>query len=163
MIRGMESDDVEPLVALVEAAKVFRPDEVEVAREVLESCASKGEASGYLCRVCEDRGAPTGFACFGPTPCTEGTFDLYWIVVDPRLQARGVASRLLETAAAEAARRGGRQLIAETSGTDPYLPARTFYEVRGFRAVARIPDFYRVGDEKIVYVKPLHPIREGGS
>lgn len=162
MIRGMEPDDVEPLVALVEAADVFRPDEVAVAREVLECCSAKGDASGYRCIVDDEGGARRGFACFGPTPCTVGTYDLYWIVVDPRRRAHGVASRLLGAAASEAAIRGGRQLIAETSDTPPYLPARSFYEARGFLAVARVPDFYRVGDAKVVYAKPLHPIREGG-
>ena len=24
-----------------------------------------------------------GYACTGPTPATEGTFDLYWLAVDP--------------------------------------------------------------------------------
>jgi len=156
MSRALESADVPVLVALVEASGVFRPDEVEVAREVLEVAAAKGEASGYFCRV-EAEGAPTGFACWGPTPCTQGTFDLYWLVVDPRPQGRGEAPRLLAQAEADVRRRGGRQLIAETSSTDPYTPARSFYESRGFRAAARIPDFYRVGDDKVVYVKPLHP------
>jgi ribosomal protein S18 acetylase RimI-like enzyme len=157
MSRDLEATDIPSLVALVEASGVFRAEEVEVAREVLEAAAAKGEASGYFCRV-EAEGAPTGFACWGPTPCTVGTFDLYWLVVHPRSQGRGGASRLLAEAEADVRRRGGRQLIAETSSTDLYTPARSFYESRGFRAQARVPDFYRVGDDKIVYVKPLHPI-----
>jgi len=156
MSRPLESSDVPSLVALVDAAGVFRPDEIEVAREVLEASAVKGEASGYFCRVEADV-APIGFACWGPTPCTIGTFDLYWLVVLPSSQGGGVASRLLTEAEADVLSRGGRQLIAETSSTDPYAPARRFYEARGFRAEARIRDFYRVGDDKVVYVKPLHP------
>ena len=158
MIRTLEAADVPSLVTLVEASGVFRPEEVEVAREVFEAAGAKGEASGYFCRVeLEGGGAPSGIACWGPTPCTVGTFDLYWLVVHPRAQGRGGASRLLALAEADVRRRGGRQLIAETSSTDPYAPARAFYEARGFRDVARIPDFYRVGDDKVVYVKPLHP------
>lgn len=170
-MRPLAWDEVTALVGLVEASGVFRPEEVEVAREVLEACAAKGEASGYFCRVAArgrtaDPGHPEGgeaegFACWGPTPCTEGTYDLYWLVVHPRAQGRGAASRLLAEAAADAARRGGRQLIAETSDTDPYAPARSFYEARGFRVAARIPDFYRAGDAKIVYVKPLPPAQGG--
>jgi len=156
MTRAMESEDLPSLVDLVEASGVFRSDEVEVAREVLEAAAAKGEASGYFCRVHEDNGESSGFACWGPTPCTVGTYDLYWLVVHPRSQGRGEASQLLAEAEADVLRRGGRQLIAETSSTDPYTPARSFYETRGFRVAARIPDFYRVGDDKVVYVKPLH-------
>lgn len=160
-MRPFEPADVAALVDLVEASGVFRPDEVDVAREVLEACAAKGEASGYTCSVEEEKGTPHGFACWGPTPCTQGTFDLYWLVVHPRAQGRGSASRLLTQAEADVHRRGGRQLIAETSSTDPYGPARTFYESRGFRAQARIPDFYRPGDAKVVYVKPLPPDQGG--
>jgi len=156
VIRALESTDVPSLVALVEASGVFRPEEVEIAREVLEAAAAKGDASGYFCGVASGDD-PTGFACWGPTPCTVGTFDLYWLVVHPRSQGRGAASRLLDEAEADVRRRGGRQLIAETSSTDPYTPARSFYESRGFRAAARVPDFYRVGDDKVVYVKPLQP------
>lgn len=162
-MRPLAPGDVSSLVGLVEASGVFRPEEVEVAREVLEACAAKGEASGYFGRVEDgEAGDPRGFACWGPTPCTQGTFDLYWLVVHPRAQGRGAATRLLAEAEADVRRRGGRQLIAETSSTDPYAPARSFYEARGFCAAARIPDFYRPGDAKVVYVKPLHP-NQGGK
>jgi D-alanine-D-alanine ligase len=171
-MRPFAPGDVTVLLDLVEASGVFRPEEVEVAREVLETCAAKGEASGYFCRVAAQAGAAQvgqlgageaeGFACWGPTPCTEGTYDLYWLVVHPGAQGRGAASRLLAEAEADAARRGGRQLVAETSGTDLYRPARSFYEARGFRVAARIPDFYRPGDAKVVYVKPL-PAAQGGK
>ncbi len=167
MSRALDPADVSALVDLVVASGVFRPEEVEVAREVLETCASKGEASGYFCRVAAEawgpgEALPEGFACWGPTPCTEGTFDLYWLVVHPRAQGRGAASRLLAEAEGDVVRRGGRQLIAETSSTDLYAPARAFYESRGFRAAARVPDFYRVGDAKVIYAKPL-PTAQGGN
>ncbi len=157
MIRGFAPGDVPALVAILEAAAVFRPDEVEVGREVLEAAVGKGEASGYFGAVVEVEGAPAGFTCYGPTPCTLGTFDLYWIAVAPTRQGRGLAGRLLADAEADVRARGGRQLIAETSDTEPYAAARAFYEGTGFAAVARIPDFYRPGDAKVIYVKPLSP------
>ncbi|MDW7709800.1 MAG: N-acetyltransferase [Deferrisomatales bacterium] len=155
--------DVPDLLGVTQASGVFRAEEGDVAREVLEACAARGHASGYFCRVAaaESGTGLEGFACWGPAPCTEGTFDLYWLVVHPRAQGRGIASRLLAEAESDAARRGGRQLVAETSSTEPYAPARSFYEERGFRLTARIPDFYRLGDAKVVYVKPLSPRRGG--
>lgn len=163
VIRALGGGGAPALVAVVEATGVFRPEEVEVAREVLETSAAKGEASGYFTAVAVEGGVPVGFSCHGPTPCTRGTFDLYWLVVHPASQGRGAASRLLAAASADAARRGARQLIAETSSTDAYGPARRFYEARGFRVVARVPDFYRVGDAKIIYLKPLQPIDQEGD
>lgn len=155
MIRGFASGDVPALVAILEATAVFRPDEVDVGREVLEAAVHKGEASGYFGAVLEVDGAPAGFTCYGPTPCTLGTFDLYWIAVAPACQGRGLAARLLADAEAGVRAREGRQLIAETSDTEPYAAARSFYERGGYAAVARIPDFYRPGDAKVIFVKSL--------
>jgi hypothetical protein len=43
----------------------------------------------------------------------------------------------------------------ETSGRADYDGTRRFYERHGYRATARIPDFYAPGDDQVVYVKPL--------
>ena len=48
---------------------------------------------------------------------------------------------------------GGSRHYAETSSTDKYAPTRQFYERAGFKEVARIADFYRPGDGKVVYEK----------
>ena len=46
-----------------------------------------------------------------------------------------------------------RMIIAETSSQPKYDKARLFYERLGFMEAARIRDFYRVGDDKIIYIK----------
>lgn len=156
LLAKLEARDVPELMALLEDAGVFRPDELDVAREVLEAAASRGEASGYLCAVARVSGAAAGFVCYGATPCTIGTFDMYWLAVHPRFQGKGTATDLVEAAEAGASARGARLMVVETSDTAPYRPARGFYEARGYALVARIPDFYRPGDAKVIYVKPIH-------
>ena len=155
--RALRAGDLEPLMEILLADAVFRSGELDVAREVLEGALSKGEESGYRCAVAEETARPVGFACWGATPCTEGTFDLYWIAVHPGCQRKGLASRLLDEVLGDVTRSGGRLLVVETSGSEAYSPARRFYETRGFRETARIPDFYRPGDPKIVFTRPLHP------
>lgn len=156
-LRGLAPGDLEALLALLEADRVFRPGELEVAQEVLEAAIAKGEDSGYRCVVAAQAGVPVGFACWGPTPCTEGTFDLYWLAVHPRGQRTGVASALLAATVDNVVRSRGRLLVVETSGSAPYAPAQAFYAARGFRMAARIPDFYRPDDPKVVYTKSLRP------
>jgi len=34
-----------------------------------------------------------GYICYGPTPMTDGTYDLYWIASDPRVRGQGSAPR----------------------------------------------------------------------
>lgn len=158
LIRGLGPADVEPLVGLVAATGVFRPAEVDIARELLEASLSQGEeASGYHVLVAAARGGerPLGYACFGPTPGTEGAWDLYWIVTGPEAQGRGLATGLLRAVEAALAERGARLLVAETSDTPIYEQARIFYLSRGFREEAHLRDWYKPGDGQLIYVKRM--------
>ena len=90
----------------------------------------------------------------GPTPCTLGTFDLYWMAVDPAAQGAGIGTALIR--AMEDRLRGlARLIIVETAGRADYRPTRAFYEARGYQRAAVIPDFYAPGDDQLVYVKTL--------
>ena len=58
-----------------------------------------------------------------------------------------------------------RLIVVETAGRPEYAGTRAFYEARGYRRVATIPDFYAPGDDQVVYVKsfnPGHDPEEGG-
>jgi ribosomal protein S18 acetylase RimI-like enzyme len=95
-----------------------------------------------------------GWICWGATPCTVGTWDLYWLAVDPAAQGHGVGTALVE--AMESRLRGRARLISvDTSGRDDYAPTRRFYLARGYRAVAVVPDFYAPGDDQVIFTKVL--------
>ncbi len=96
-----------------------------------------------------------GYTCFGPHPLTEGTYDLYWIVVDPIAQGRGIGHALLARVEAEVQARGGRLLLVETSSTPAYTSARRFYETSAYRCEATIHDFYAPGDDLLIFSKDL--------
>ena len=96
-----------------------------------------------------------GYACFGPHPLTQGTYDLYWIVVDPIAQGRGIGHTLLARVEAEVRARGGRLLLIETSGTPAYASARRLYETSGYCCEAIIHDFYASGDNLLIFSKDL--------
>ncbi|MBA2628245.1 MAG: hypothetical protein H0U85_09540 [Gemmatimonadales bacterium] len=53
-----------------------------------------------------------------------------------------------------------RVIVVETAGRSDYAPTRAFYEARGYRAVATIPDFYAPGDDQVAYVKYLTNIAQ---
>ncbi len=99
-------------------------------------------------------GRLVGWICWGPTPCTLGTYDLYWMAVDPALQGAGVGTALvgeMEQRLAGIA----RLVVVETAGRPDYAATRAFYQARGYRATAVIPDFYAPGDDQVVFVKAL--------
>ena len=89
------------------------------------------------------------------TALIEGTFDLYWIAVDKAAHGRGVGRRLMEWTEEHLRAAGARLLVVETSGTAEYTPTRRFYERLGYDGHLSVPDFYRPGDDLIVYSKHL--------
>lgn len=94
-----------------------------------------------------------GYACWGPTPGTEGTYDLYWIVVDPARQNQGVGTALLAAVERQLVREGCRLIVVETSSRAEYAPTRAFYEGRGYTRAAVIPGYYAPEDDLVIYLK----------
>lgn len=154
-IGALKDADVEQVVALAGRTGIFTGDELAVVRELVEIEVGKREQQDYHSFVARKNGQVLGFACYGPTPMTEGTYDLYWIFVDPKDHRKGVAGALLEKVEKAVRRARGRMLLADTSSSRPYLPARRFYQKHGFHKAAEVEDYYRVGDSRVTYVKQL--------
>jgi ribosomal protein S18 acetylase RimI-like enzyme len=141
---------------MVVAAGNFTKAEMETAAELVDEVLAKGDRSGYFVIVLEAVGASPavqGYACFGPTPLTDGVYDLYWIVVDPASQGKGLGRRLLQSVEVRVRKRRGRKLLIETSSQESYAGTIRFYERSGYELVARIRDFYRLGDDKLVFAR----------
>ncbi len=154
-LRDLQPADREPIARILRDASVFRPEEVDVGLELFDETMHPGPSTDYRWVVAERDGLVVGFACFGPVPMTEGTYDLYWIAVDPSARGTPVATAL-DQAVSEAVRAlGGRWLLAETSSLPAYEPARRFYQKRGYRLLERIEDFYRLGDDRLTFGKRL--------
>ena len=143
-----------PIEALLRASTNFTAEEMETAIELIDE-ALAGDPE-YIVNVLANDGHIAGYECHGPTPLTEGTYDLYWIVVEPRAQRRGFGKLLLRAAEEDIVRRGGRLLIIETSSQPSYAPTVQFYKRSGYTLEARIHNFYRQGDDKLVLTKALH-------
>jgi ribosomal protein S18 acetylase RimI-like enzyme len=52
-------------------------------------------------------------------------------------------------------KRGGRMLLIETSSQETYGATIRFYERNGYQLMARIKNYYRIGDDKLVFSKEL--------
>jgi ribosomal protein S18 acetylase RimI-like enzyme len=150
-LRGLSRADRAPLEAIVRATGVFSEAEVAIALELIDAPAS----AGYRFLVAERDGKVAGYACFGATPLTDGVYDLYWIAVDPALHGAGIGQQLMRAVEAEILASGGRMVIIETASKPSYDKTRAFYVRYGCREVARLPDFYARGDDKVVYARVL--------
>ena len=142
-----------PAETILRTTEVFREDEILVALEVLDSFFARPGQDYTAVGAFTPGGALLGFTIVGPTPCTLGTWDLYWIAVSLEAQGMGVGTVLLKEVEGRLTRSNARLLIIETSSRPPYDPTRAFYLKRGYREVARVPDFYEAGDDRVIYAK----------
>ncbi len=155
LLRHLSVADRGRIEEITRAVGLFREDEIPVALEVFDEAMATGAGGPYDVLGAEADARLAGWICWGPTPCTLGTYDLYWMAVDPPLQGSGLGTALI----AEMERRlagKARLIVVETAGRSDYQATRRFYQARGYRAVATIPDFYAPGDDQVVYVKRVN-------
>jgi len=88
---------------------------------------------------------------------TDRTWDLWWIVVSKKIQARGVGGKLLKHVEDAIRQDGGRLLVLDTSSLPSYDLTRRFYLKQGYYEAAVVKDFYADGNSKVIYGKRLAP------
>jgi ribosomal protein S18 acetylase RimI-like enzyme len=159
IIRPMVAADRGGVFRILENAGNFTPEEVATALELIDEWLDLGEHSGYLTYVLESDAEGSkevlGYVSFGPTPLTESTYDVYWIAVDKSKHRGGVGKKLMKFTEEETARRGGRMLLIETSSQETYGGTIQFYERTGYELVGKIKEYYKPGDDKLIFVKRL--------
>ena len=153
---------------ILSATKVFRDEEVDVAIElfdevfgtpvVLGSTASNyapANSDYFFLGDFTPEEELAGFACYGPTPGTDRTYDLYWIAVHPSAQGTGSGTILLNEVERRLKGQNARMLVVETSSRSDYKNTRGFYFRRGYVEAARACDFYAPADDRITFTKRL--------
>jgi D-alanine-D-alanine ligase len=174
------------LFSLVCATGVFREDEVAIAVELFDETFGDGASAAEHEMNADRREITTtdhendsavssdyrflgafrddlmvGYACYGWTPGTVATWDLYWIAVDPAMHGAGVGTALMGEVEHRLHAERARLVVVETSSRSDYAPTRRFYERLGYDEVARVRDFYAPGDDRIILVKRFHVPDEG--
>lgn len=112
-------------------------------------------STDYQVVVATKDGQVVGYICYGPTPMTEGTFDLYWIASDPQVRGQGVGAALVAAMEGDIRRHNGRVIRVETSAMEAYGPTRGFYSGMKYVEESRFKDFYRQGEDLIILSKRI--------
>ena len=156
VIRPLVRKDRERILAMLKNVEYFTPEETKVAMELVDIVLRDKEQRDYALRCMVDqRDQPLGYVCYGPTPMTVGTFDLYWIVVDPQHQSQGIGTKLLDFLEDTVRKTKGRMILVDTSSIPAYESVCRFYSEKGYREVARVPDYYWPGNDRITFCKKL--------
>lgn len=156
-LRDLLPTDRPPLAALLSKVGNLNDDECAVALELIDEKIAHPDTSTYrfFMAVDDDGGRDhvLGYLCWGRTPMTERTVDLYWIVVDQALHGRGVG-RFLLTALEDQMREEGLLTIrVETASSEAYNGTIAFYEKTAFALSGRIRDFYKDDDDLLIFTK----------
>ena len=159
MIRAVQAVDRPAIAAMLEA-DTFVASEVAVALELVDSAIEHGgdARADYRVLVATDAdagGMAVGYVCYGPTPMTDSTWDLYWLCTAAAARGRGIGGALVADMERVIAAAGGRRVRVETSVEEAYGAARSFYERHGYLEVGRIPDFYKPGDDLLTLCKQI--------
>ena len=153
-IRPMKEADRAAVEKILSIVGNFSPDEIACALELVDIYLHDAKQRDYRIVVAEDGAAHVrGYTCWGPTPLTRGTYDLYWIATDPEVQGAGYGRILMNYVENQVRAEKGRLLVAETSSKESYGNTVRFYRRLQYEEASRIRDFYDAGDDKITFVK----------
>jgi ribosomal protein S18 acetylase RimI-like enzyme len=155
-LKKLETTDRAALADMLGRVSEFDTDDVCLACELMDTTIKQPAQKDYFFLVAaNEAGQPVGFLCCGPTPLTDGTFDLYWIAVDPDYAGQGVGTCLMIWMEDFIHGQGGRLVLIETSSALRYMRTRRFYLKKGYVLVETIPDFYRDGEDRVTYGKRM--------
>jgi ribosomal protein S18 acetylase RimI-like enzyme len=157
MIRLTTPNDKTDLITLAEASGLFESSQTEELAEMLDQHFS-GESDSQDLWFTDDDNGIVGVAYVAPERMTEGTWNLYLIAIHPDCQRQGRGTALLSHVEQMLAKRGERMLLVETSGLEDFEYVHAFYRKSGYEEEARIREFYKAGDDKIIFRKALKSV-----
>ena len=158
MFRTASPTESAALVSLAESTGIFAPDEAEaLLGGVLEELHAGRLGDGHQAHVwaSSDSSPAKGWVYFAPTEYADGVWDLWWIGVAADSQRQGIGDQLLKFVEQKVQSAGGRLLLIETSSLEAFDSVRQFYLKRGYAECGRVPDFYGVGEAKVIYFKSI--------
>ena len=99
---------------------------------------------------------PISIGFCAPEKLTEGTYNLYAIGVRNDVQGKGVGRKMMTFIENYLRENGHRILIVDTSGTDDFKMTRKFYQNLNYNQEAVIRDFWKEGDDKVIFWKKIN-------
>lgn len=156
LIRKLINTDRDKIKNILVETKNFNDDEIAVAMELIDFYLKDPNQKDYeIFADADDNETINGYVCIGPRPLTKGTYDLYWIAVNPNVQSKGIGSGLITYVENYLKQKSARLILIETSGKPSYEKERKFYEKNLYDKLVEIKDFYNEGDSLVIYGKYL--------
>ena len=151
IIRPVTTADVDDLKLVLDSCELFPSEYLD---EMISDYFNNAETEDHWFTFLIDE-KPVAIGYCIPEKLTEGTYNLLAIGVSQNAQRKGVASAMMEYIEQQLKQNNGRLLLVETSSDDAQIAARKLYQKIGYKQVAVIDDFWKEGEDKIVFLKQL--------
>uniref|UniRef100_A0A0G4GTQ7 N-acetyltransferase domain-containing protein n=1 Tax=Chromera velia CCMP2878 TaxID=1169474 RepID=A0A0G4GTQ7_9ALVE len=104
-------------------------------------------------------GTVVGFTYSQEEKFTDATWNLRCIAVHPEFHRQGMGKALLSATEKELeTEQQARLVVIDTVGNDEFAGQAKFYSQGGYKEVARIPDFWGDGEDKLTFWKRVRPV-----
>ncbi|WP_158264525.1 GNAT family N-acetyltransferase [Photobacterium rosenbergii] len=150
MLRQLQLTDKAKMLELVNKTQIFAPEEVSFIADTFEGESSEAVWFGKF-----EGERMIGVAYCVPMEMTNATWNVLMLLVDPEHHRRGIGKELMQLMESTLTQKGQRLLIVETSSTDDFRTARSFYRAIGYAQQGAIEHYYDDDDHKITFIKRL--------
>ena len=151
-IRKVRKEDIQYLKDVLNSIELFPSEMLE---DMISDFFNNPDTEEIWFTATENN-IPISIGYCAPEKLTDGTFNLYAIGVKSDIQGNGVGKTMMKYLEEQLKQKGHRILIVETSGSADFELTRKFYESLEYGKEAVIRDFWKAGDDKVVYWKKLN-------
>ena len=150
-IRPINRADIDGLKTVLDSCGLFPSEYLD---EMISDYFNNADTQD-IWFTCIDNNLPVAIGYSVPEKLTNGTYNLLAIGVSESFQRKGIANEMMNYIEQHLKRKNVRILIVETSSDDAQIGARNFYKKIGYTQAAVIKDFWKDGEDKIVFWKKL--------
>jgi ribosomal protein S18 acetylase RimI-like enzyme len=150
-IRPVTKSDIDGLKNVADSSGVFPSEYLD---EMISDYFNNPNTQDIWFAYFDDN-KPVAIGYCVPEKFTDGTYNLLAIGVSEDFQRKGIASQMMKYIEHLLKHKSGRILIVETSSDDAQIGARNFYPKIGYTQVGVLKDFWKDGEDKIVFWKKL--------
>lgn len=150
-IRPVEKSDVNGLKNVLDSCGLFPSEYLE---GMISDYFNNPETQD-IWFTCTHNHVPVAIGYCVPEKLTDGTYNLLALGVSADFQRQGIARDMMQYIEQFLKNSDGRILIVETSTDDAQTGARNFYNNIGYIQVASIKDFWKDGEDKLVFWKRI--------
>jgi ribosomal protein S18 acetylase RimI-like enzyme len=156
MITIANSTHRQGILTVIQQIDLFTEEEIEFMTGLVDSFLNNSQEEGHYWVVSKEQEEVNAVAYYAPETFAHEVYNLYFIGVNPTEQGKGIGSNMIKFIENHLQNLNQRMLLVETSSLPKFEKTRQFYQKQGFTKEAVIREYYKEGDDKIVFWKKLN-------